>query len=169
MNANLNKKTNTVDEPLIINIEGAKRRKCLINGDPNKVLYLNVTDMGILQRLQSHYPKLQELSDKVDKMFNQISNMSEDMVTESDLEATKALDECDKEMRECLDYIFDSNVSEVCDDGGTMYDFLPNGQQRYENIVACLIGAFGDVAEEFAKMQAKRESHTNKYTKKKKG
>ena len=168
MNANPIKKN--TDEPLVINIEGAKRRKCLINGDPNKVLYLNLTDLGIFERLQKCYPELEKLSDRVDQLQKDLGTLDEnDVISEHNKKVANELRECDAEMRKLIDTIFDANVSEVCDEGGTMYDVLPqSGQQRYDNIVSCLIQAFGaDLDTAYNSMQKKRDTHTNKYTKKK--
>lgn len=157
--------------PKTLFIEGAERQEFQINGDPNKILRINITDSGIIERLQKYYPELEKLSEKADIAQRNLANLDEDNpVSDANKKITAELRECDTEMRKFIDLLFDANVSEVCDEGGMMYDFLPkSGQQRYENIVASIMTAYQDtLGETYKLIQQKRESHTKKYTKKKK-
>lgn len=163
-------KTNSAQEPQVLNIRGASRQRFLINGDPNKVLELNITDLGVIERIHLYYPKLKEIELKVNqiKADNILTEDGTDFDEEGTQKFVNSLNECDSEMRKYMDLIFDAEVSNVCDCGGTMYDPM-DGQLRYECIIADLSEAYGDAfKQEFNKMSAKRESHTSKYTKKKK-
>lgn len=167
MNANPVKK-NTQSIPTL-NISGAVRQRFLINGDPNKVLEINTTDLGVIERIRKYFPKLQELEQKFSEIkIEQVESEDEDTIDfEKMKEFSDKLSECDKDMRKYLDLIFDANVSEVCDCGGTMYDPV-NGQLRYASIISDISGVYGeDFTKELNKMNKKRETNTSKYTKKK--
>ena len=72
----------------------------------------------------------------------------------------------DTDMRNLIDYLFDSNVSEVCAPFGSMYDPI-DGIQRYEHIINALIPLYDEtISTETKKVQARVKKHTSKYTKK---
>ena len=171
-----NNSTYAPDTQVLI-VKGAARKKFLINGDPEKVLELNTTDLGILERVELYLPKLQEIESEVSK----IKTIANTLVTknkdteepelnfESVTEFNQKLNDCDKQMRKYINLIFDAKVSEVCDCGGTMYDPV-DGQMRYASIISDLSAAYdNDLTAEIKKMNNRRNARTAKYTKKKKG
>ena len=111
-------------------------------------------DINILSRLQDSYPKLDELGTKA---------MS--IPDDSSVEDTVAiLTEVDKEMRELLNYIFDSDIADVCAPDGSMFDMF-NGEFRFEHIVSTLIGLYEkNIDNEYKLMAKKIKKHTDKYT-----
>ena len=136
-----------------IDLSVIKKKKFRINGDNNKILELNVSDMGIVARLGEAYPKLEALQKKVGDFAD----------TASEADIAKKLEEIDSEMRELIDFIFDSNVSEICASDGSMYDPI-NGMFRYEHIMDTLTTLYeSNLNAEFKKMKAR----VNKYAKKK--
>ena len=138
---------------LDLNISGIKKTSFRINGDNDAILELNLSDLGIMERLENGYKNLQEI---VQGMSN-ISDKDDNFMTE--------FKKADKKMREQLDYIFDSNVSEVCGKGGTMYD-LKDGEFRFESILNALTSLYANnLNEEYKKMKARIQKHTGKYTK----
>lgn len=133
-----------------LNIDGIKRTSFRINGDNNSILQLNLSDIGLAERLEKGYTKIQQ-------ELTRLSGLPED----SDF--TAELKKADKLMRTQLDYIFDSNVSEVCGKGGTMYD-LKNGSYRFEHIITALLRLYDNsISEEYAKMKKRIQKHTEKY------
>ena len=71
----------------------------------------------------------------------------------------------DMEMRQLVDEIFDSNVSEVCAPSGSMFDPF-NGTFRYEHIIDVLSKLYkNNLNSEFKKMSARIRKKTSKYTK----
>lgn len=142
-----------VDDNIIdINLEGIKKSKFRINGDPHAIIELNLSDLRIEERLEEGLEKLQEEMTK-------IANIPED-----DENIGESLKKADAAMREYIDYIFDSPVSEVVGKGGTMYDPI-NGQFRYEHIIEGLLKLYSsNIAEEYKRINKRIQKHTEKYT-----
>ena len=136
-----------------IHIDLPSRQKFRINGDPNKILELNISDTGIMERLEKGWQRLQEDVKKIGEL------------NENDEDLSSKLSAIDKSMRKQIDYIFDSNVSEICASNGKMIDPW-NGQTRYEHILDSLLTLYADnINSEFRKMKARTSKHTQKYKK----
>lgn len=151
-------------EPEIRNIDlsSTRKKRFTIDGDPNRVLELNTSDLTIVNRLEEMYPKLMELSRKA------VNQIPEDLnvATEDGLHTlSEVLADIDVEMRGNLDYIFDSNVSEVCAPTGSMYDPF-NGKFRFEHIIEKLSDEYeNNMKREYRRISAKVQKHTSKYVK----
>ena len=146
----LTDKENIVD----INLEGVTRQRFRINGDPNCIIELNLSDMSIDERLK----------DGLEKLEAEMSNISQ---LGDDEDLSDRLKEADAKMREYVDYIFDYPVSEVCAKNGTMYDPI-NGMFRYEVIIDGLTKLYTDkLNEEYKKLRTRVQKYTDKYTTKK--
>ena len=145
-----------------VDLSIVKKKKFRINGDNSKILELNVSDMGIVSRLDESYTKLMDLQDKVASL----AEINEEANDREILSSTaKKLNEIDGEMRKLLDYIFQSNVSEICGSEGSMYDPI-EGTFRYEHIISTLVKLYeNNLNAEFAKMKKNISKHTAKYTK----
>ena len=147
------KNINAQDGIIDINIEGVKRQRFRINGDPKAIIELNLSDIGIAQRLEEGLEKLQAEMEKISNLPDDDESMSEKMK------------QADKQMREYIDYIFDYPVSAVCAKYGTMYDPY-NGMFRYEHIIDALTKLYTDnLNDEYKKMKTRIQKHTDKYTK----
>ena len=143
-----------------INIESIKRKKFRLNGDPNKVIELNMSDLGLYTRLEKGYAKLQEIATEVsDVEFDPMN----DSIEELD-KAMAVLDTLNVAMKEQIDYIFDYPVADKACDGGTMYDPC-GGTLRYEHILEVLLGLYeNNIIKEFKTMKTNMSKHTAKYT-----
>lgn len=142
---------------LNLDLSETQRTNIWVNGDNTKILRLNLTDMGVMGRLQDAYPKLDELVEEVKKVANDEKASDEDVV--------KMFKIIDLKMREIVDSIFDFPVSDICCDGGSMYDPI-GGQLRFEYIIDRISKLYqNSLNEEFKRMQAKVKTHTAKYTK----
>ena len=148
-----------------VDLSIVKKKKFRINGDNSKILELNVSDMGIVSRLDETYSKLMDLQDKVASL----ADINEEANDREILSSTaKKLNEIDEEMRDLLDYIFQSNVSEICGSEGSMYDPI-EGTFRYEHIISTLTKLYeNNLNSEFAKIKKNISKHTAKYTKSRK-
>lgn len=145
-----------------INLSATRKKRFRIDGDNNRFLELDTSDMGIITRLDNLYPKLQKLAqDAAVKQLDKDEADSERAITK----ISNALIRIDSQMRQIVDDIFDSNVSEVCAPSGTMFDPF-NGEFRYEHIIDVISSLYKDnINREFKKMAAKMKKHTAKYTK----
>lgn len=150
-----------VDNVIDIGIPSIKKAKFRINGDKDKILELNTSDMGIVKRLNRVYPKLQALAAKA-------TTFDEEELKDNSNEALEKfadkLDEIDSDMRKLIDELFQANVSELCCDDGTMYD-LYGGMMRFEHIIGTLAKLYeNNFSSEFSKVRTRIQKHTGKYT-----
>lgn len=151
-------------EYIDLDLSPIRKKRIRINGDNDRVLELDTTDMGVISRLNEIYPKLAELEKEygsLDVTFTEEGTMTE----ESFAELGKAVSDIDKKMRDCIDEIFNSNVSDVCAPTGSMFDPI-NGSFRFEYIIDALSTLYSD---EIAKNMQKRKENIGKHTAKYKG
>lgn len=152
-----------------IDLSATQKKRFRINGDPNKILELNTSDLGIASRLTTAYDRLVEHMDKVGKILEGMPDeeySDEDIIGGNHKEILKQLDAIDAEMKKEIDYIFDAPVSAICADGGSMYDPF-NGMFRYEHIIDALTKLYEtNINSEFSAMRRRVNAKTSKYTKK---
>ena len=71
----------------------------------------------------------------------------------------------DAEMRDLIDFMFDSDVSSKAAPDGSMYDPF-NGSPRYEYIITVLMKQYEtNLQAEYKKIESQLSKHTAKYTK----
>lgn len=144
----------------VIDLSALSRKKFDVNG---KVLELDTSDLKIVARFQTMYPILWEESEKI----AQIEDFVKDENNPDLAKIVEVLDEVDKAMREAIDYIFDSNVCEVCIDHGSLFDPI-NGEYRFEYLINSLLPLYeANLQEETKKIQKRMKKHTDKYATKK--
>lgn len=158
--SNVKKTDNIID----LDLSSSARTKIRINGDNSKVLELNLSDIGIITRLNDAYPKLDELQAEVTKVTS-ADNIEDEEALSIISEQFKVINQ---KMKDLVDFIFDFPVSAICCDGGSMYDPVA-GQYRFEYIIENLSKLYGDtINAEYKRMKNRVETHTAKYTKKRK-
>lgn len=158
-------KQDDIQEPEItdVNLGFVEKKKFRIEGDNNRILELNVSDLNITSRLKTGYPKLNELFATARK---EIESIPED-ATGMELidEMADRLSTIDKDMRETIDFIFDTNASEVCAPSGNMYDPV-GGQIRFMRILDTLTSLYTNgLSAEFDKLKNRAEKRASKYKK----
>jgi hypothetical protein len=148
-----NKENKTQNENIVdITLDGMERTKFRINGRNDAIIELNLSDLGVIERLETGLDKLQN-------EMTGIANLSSDDENLSD-----SLKQADIRMREAVDYIFDYPVSDVCAKYGTMYD-PKDGKFRYEIIIDGLMRLYTDnINAEYRKLENRLKKHTEKYT-----
>lgn len=140
-----------------ISLDVVRKKRFRIDGDNNRILELNTSDMTVINRLERLYPELQALSQSA--AVKQLDK-SLDLKTVS-----TALEEVDKQMRAYIDEIFDAPVSKVCAPFGSMFDPF-NGEFRFEHIIDIIGNLYTDnINAETKKISARMKKHTDKYTK----
>lgn len=147
-----------------LNLAPIRKRKIRIDGDQNRILELDTTDIGVAMRLSEFYPKLEELQ----KQFNELEVKYDEegnMTDESFDDMGKAIKEIDTKMRQYMDEIFNGNVSEMCAPSGNMFDPI-NGSFRFEYIIDALSKLYED---EIARNLEERKENISKHTAKYKG
>ena len=160
----------------------SSKKSYRIDGDNSRILYLDTSDMNILVRMEEVYPEIEKLAmEAVDKMAKSRSKIggddintdeeSENEITESQSslnDIAEILKEIDSKMRVKLNYIFASDIADICEPTGNMYDPV-GGEFRFEHIIEVLTGLYANnITAEFKKMQDKVKKHTAKYTNRRK-
>lgn len=149
-----------------LDLSGIRKKRFSIDGDTNRILELNTSDLNILPRLRESYPRLKQLADDAMKRWPESMDDSDDITSEATNTVIDILVDIDKEMREIIDYIFDAPVSEMCVPSGSMYDPI-NGQFRYEYIMETLSKLYEtELSGEMSRISSRVQKHTNKYVKK---
>ena len=147
-----------------VNLGFVEKRKFRINGDYNRMLELNVSDLNIASRLSKGYPKLKTL---LAEAQDKVTSIPDDEDSEKELaNLADALTDIDNKMRAIIDEIFDTNASEICAPSGNMFDPV-GGQYRFERIIDTLSHLYTTgLDDEFQKIKNRVEKKTSKYTKK---
>jgi len=151
----------------IRNISLSNKRSFSIDGDLNRIIFLDTSDMNILVRLEEVYPEIERLAvEAADKIVaTKQTNKEEGEENSEKLDSlVTVLKEIDKKMREKLNYIFASDIADACEPTGNMYDAV-GGEFRFEHIIGVLSQLYAnDINSEFKKMQERVKKHTEKYT-----
>lgn len=144
---------------LNVNIKGANRQRITINGDENRIIELNLTDMNFIPRLNSTYPKLEELQAKYTDA--EISEGVEGFNKLADI-----LLDLDTSAKEYINYIFDYDVCTPIIDNSSLFAPI-DGKLTFEYILDTLINLYTDsIQAEYKKMEKNVKKNTVKYTKK---
>lgn len=158
---------NNQDEVVDISLESSRRKRFRIDKDDNRILELDTTDLSIIDRFQKKYGEL------IDVIDNAFGNVSADSMQKEDGELNTeyvdsvigSITDVNIKIREIIDQIFNSNVSEVCAPFGSMLDPI-NGKFRFEHIFDTLIPLYeNDIDAEMKKMNMRVQKHTSKYIK----
>ena len=147
------------EDTIDISMPQIARKRVRFDGDNNRVVYIDPSDMGIINRLQEALPKLKEFTMDV---YNKVDS-------EGDSNTVQRLKEVDDKMRELIDYIFDAPVSIAAVPRGAMYN-LHNGVFNFEHIIEVMATQYENSFEsEFKQLNARLKNYTGKYTGKGKG
>lgn len=153
-----------------INLNVIRKKRYRIDGDNNRILELNTSDLNILARLKETYPKLVELANTAFADLPEVDSDAEnyDFATdEATASVISTLKDADAKMRELVDYIFDAPVSDVCVPSGSMYDPI-NGGFRFEHIIDTLAALYeSEISTEMGTIANRVKKHTDKYVKRK--
>lgn len=149
-----------------IDLSSIKKQRFRINGDDNSILELNTSDAGMLARLDEAQERMKGIIDKMNNLSDKTNSVDEENVTNEDVaKLGDIINDMDKDMRSIIDYVFDSNVSEICAPQGTMFDPI-GGRFRYEHIIDKISDLYEqNIKAESKKMQARLRKHTGKYNK----
>lgn len=138
-----------------------------IDGDNNRMIYLDTSDMNIAVRLEEAYPKIQKLAVEATERMGSVKKITEEDSSGLN-DMAGILKDIDNQMREYLDYIFASKISDVCEPTGNLFDVV-GGEFRFEHIIEVLGTLYANnFTVEFKKMQTRLNKHTAKYANKRK-
>lgn len=140
-----------------------QKQRFRINGNP-EILELNTSDMGIINRLETLYAKLDKLAKEASAELATSVETGDASEIDEIVAASKALQKIDTEMRKLVDDIFDAPVSRICAPYGTMFD-PKNGEFRFEHIIKKVSELYDqNLSKEFDRVATRMKRHTSKYT-----
>ena len=148
-----------VDNDIIdIDFKEVRKQRFRIAGDNNRILELDISDLSTMNRIEESYPRLVALEQKANLL--KVTGDEGEQV-----DVIQTLKDIDTEMRSIIDFMFDSNVSEMCAPTGTMFDPY-NGKFRYEHITDKITELYqNNLNKEFNLFKKRINKHTDKYTK----
>lgn len=133
------------------------RKQFRINGDDKRIIELDISDFGILNRLRESYPRLQELGVKGFEFDEDDENIKLGEFMDS-------LNAINDEMISIIDYIFDSKVAKICANDKPLYNMVA-GKFVFEIILDALFNLYSDnIRTELGQMSQRMKAHTSKYT-----
>lgn len=137
-----------------INIDDG-REAITINGDSNRTIYVQASDFNIKVRARQAQKNIGDLLEEIDK------------VSPENAEAfTDVLEDIDKKVREQINFIFNSDVSEPVFGACSPLMTLCNGKSYVEAFLDAIIPELERIAKKAAEASEKRiAKHTRKYTK----
>ena len=149
----------------INNISLSNKRSFSIDGDLNRIIFLDTSDMNILVRLDETYPEIRKLAvEASEKIIASKESSIEEGANSPISDIAQVLKDIDTKMREKLNYIFASDIADICEPKGNMYDPVYGGF-RFEHIIEVLTTLYANnITAEFKKMQERLKKHTAKYT-----
>lgn len=138
-----------------LNIDNRKQFR--INNDDKRIIELDISDFGILNRLRESYPRLQELGVKGFEFDEDDENIKLGEFMDS-------LNAINDEMISIIDYIFDSKVAKICANDKPLYNMVA-GKFVFEIILDALFNLYSDnIRTELGQMSQRMKAHTSKYT-----
>lgn len=158
---NANKDTIS-DNVIDLNIKGIGKKRIRINGDDSKIIELNTSDSNILKRFTEGYSEFLEWKDKYIAEMSTVDEKTDIKSIEYWKQIVATLKPIDEKMREIMNYIFNADVSSVCD--GAMYDIVEDGKMRFESILEALISLYEDtITNNYKKMSARASELAKDY------
>ena len=137
-----------------INIDDG-REAIMINGDSERVIYIHATDFNIKVRAQ-------KAKTEINKMLTELDNAK----PENDEAFADILEDIDKKVREQINFIFNSDVSQPVFGACSPLMSLKNGMSYIEAFLEAILPELEKIAEKAAKASEKRiNKHAGKYVK----
>lgn len=125
--------------------DGLKR--LAINGDENRIITINPTDIAVIKRYNEVIPQLDELSEKYKEIPQE--------------KTVEAISELDKKAREFIDYIIGSSVSETVFGNSNCLSFA-GGQTIFENFLTAYMDYMTPaIKSEYDKSKKRIRKYTN--------
>ena len=135
-----------------INIDDG-REAVTINGDPERVIYVQASDFNIQLRARQAREKISALLEEIDKKK-----------PENEVEFADFLEEIDKNVREQINHIFNYDVSQPVFGLCSPLMSLKSGKCYVEEFLEAITPVIEEIAKNAAKASEKRISkHTKRY------
>lgn len=128
-----------------------------INGDKNRVIRFNPSDYSLLSRIDEVYKRLQTS----EELKSTIEINNDGTPIEYLGKAAEAVNKANEFIKDCIDYLFDSKVSDIVFGNQSPLSSV-KGVPFYERFLNAAIPAIKEAIEE---EREKSKKHIEKYTK----
>ena len=147
-----------INPTIQLDLSGTRKKPINVMTTNGEIKQLNIDlgDFNILTRLKQMYGKFEEIATKASERFAEDLDNMDNIID--------GLDDLDTEMKACIDFVFDTNVSEICVGNGSIVSMY-NGKFFFETIMEGLANLCGEnVAFEYKKMEQRIKKRTQQYT-----
>ena len=143
----------------IVDLSFSEKQQIRIDGDDSRIIELNTSDMGIVERINGLSDRMVELSNRfVDTKYDDELNERLNSVA-----LAEEIKNIDTEMRKIIDDLFQSKIADICVPDGTMFD-MHNGEFTYEIVIRKLLSLYAETINKETQNTLNRiHKHTNKY------
>jgi hypothetical protein len=154
----------------IINLQVESQKQTIqLNGNPEKVIELDLGDSNIITRLSEGVDKIENLVKERQNLHELLANGNDS--DESNISYYKNLaskfKELENSMRGIINEIFDFDVCTPFLGTSSVFS-IKNGEFAYERIINSLMGLYEDsIQKENNKLKERLSKHTDKYLNKK--
>lgn len=154
----------------IINLQVESQKQTIqLNGNPEKVIELDLGDSNIITRLSEGADKIENLVKERQNLHELLANGNDS--DESNISYYKNLaskfKELENSMRGIINEIFDFDVCTPFLGTSSVFS-IKNGEFAYERIINSLMGLYEDsIQKENNKLKERLSKHTDKYLNKK--
>lgn len=133
-----------------IDFNSGNYKEYAINGDENRVIRINVSDVGIITRIQ-------DAMSKVDNIAEEVSER------EKNEDRTQLLKEYDQRAREMVNDIFGSDVCTAALGSVNVFSVASNGKPVLVNFLEALVVVVQEIKSAQTAAQIKLEEKVEKY------
>ena len=153
----------------IKDISLSTKKSFRIDGDNNRIIWLDVSDMNVMSRINDVYPEIRRLAIEAQDRLQKADITDREDANSPLQDVSDVLKDINKTMKEKLNYIFASDIADICEPTGNMYDVV-GGEFRFEHIIDVLTTLYANnIKAEYRKLSERLKKHTAKYTGKGKG
>lgn len=156
-----------------INLDIDTRQKFSINGDPNKVIELDTRDINIVNRYKESIDKMKSMQDDyarlntISKEMSEISDgeNAEEETLKKVTEFTDKMKELERAMRDVIDYIFDTKMSDTICGNSSIFSPVNGKSVKFEQILDTFAGLYEkDIKSDMVKINKEKiKKRTTKY------
>ena len=138
---------------------GIRTKTFTIDGDANRTIEIDPSDMGVIGRLDDAIPQ-------IDTILNEFVEKGKQMAEDGGTGFGIALRELDGRMRTIINTIFDYDVCSVCVPKGTLFDVVADADKfKFEVLIEGLAKVYETtIVGDLQRVQNRMTEHTKKYT-----
>ena len=124
-----------------LNIGANKKTQFIIDGNENKVIEIDASDTGIIERLNDSLQKIEQIQSKWEELGNMFSSHEGEYNIDETSLFSEQFAECERMMRDVVDDIFDSRVCDIILGRKSIFS-LENGHFMFEVIIDALASEY---------------------------